>query len=74
LNVTNCQTLIRSFGADSADWIGKEIELYLGEVEFEGEMRSSILVKVISAEVELKKLVTPQKKKKDTGMDEEIPF
>jgi hypothetical protein len=30
LNVTNCQTLIRSFGADSDDWLNKEIELYIG--------------------------------------------
>ena len=75
LNVTNCQTLIRSFGAESNDWIDKEIELYLGEVEFEGEMKQTILVRVISAEVEHKKAVTPPPKKKKGGdMDEEIPF
>jgi hypothetical protein len=75
LNVTNCQTLIRSFGAESNDWLGKEIDLYLGEVEYEGEMKPTILVRVISAEVEHKAPVKPQRKKGGDGnMDDEIPF
>ena len=74
LNVTNCQTLIRSFGAESDDWLDKEIELYLGEVEFEGEMKPTVLVRVISAEVENKKVVKPSKKKSGGDMDDTIPF
>jgi hypothetical protein len=76
LNVTNAKTLIKSFGAESADWLDKEIEVYLGEVEFECEMKPTILVRVISAEVEHKKAVKPQKKKGGggSGMDDAIPF
>ena len=32
LNSTNNRTLIRAYGPNSDDWIGKEIELYLGEI------------------------------------------
>src|SRR5438128_2241097 len=74
LNVTNCQTLIRSFGAESADWLGKEIELYIGLTVYNDEEVETILVRVISAEVENKKVVTPQKKKVVKDMDDEIPF
>ena len=37
LNVTNTRTLARAYGTDGAGWIGKEIELYLGETEYEGK-------------------------------------
>ena len=74
LNVTNAKTLIKSFGAESDDWIGKEIEIYIGEVEYNEKMVSTILVRVISAEVEHKKAVTPQKKNAVKDMDDTIPF
>jgi hypothetical protein len=74
LNVTNARTLIRSFGAESDDWIGKEIELYIGLVEYEGEEKETILVRVVSAEIENKKAVTPQKKKVVKDMDDELPY
>jgi hypothetical protein len=48
LNVTNTRTLARAYGTDGAGWIGKEIELYLGETEYEGKLQESILVKPIS--------------------------
>ena len=74
LNVTNARTLIKSFGAESDDWLGKEVEIYLGATVFEGEEKATILLRVISAEVEHKKAVTPQKKKATKDMDETIPF
>jgi hypothetical protein len=36
LSVTNTRNLVRDYGTDAADWIGKEIELYVGETEYEG--------------------------------------
>src|SRR5215470_17570832 len=74
LNATNAKTLIKSFGAESDDWLSKEIEIYLGTTMFEGEEKVTILVRVISAEVEFKKATTPQKRKPVDDMDDEIPF
>jgi hypothetical protein len=37
LNVTNTRALARAYGTDDADWIGKEIELTVGEIEYQGQ-------------------------------------
>jgi hypothetical protein len=36
VNATNNRTLVRSYGKDSDAWVGKEIELHLGEIEYQG--------------------------------------
>jgi hypothetical protein len=36
VNATNNRILMRAYGRNSDDWVGKEIELYLGEIEFQG--------------------------------------
>jgi hypothetical protein len=56
LNVTNTRVLARAYGTDDADWIGKEIELNVGETEYEGKLQESILVKPISPPVEKRTL------------------
>ena len=48
LNATNNQILIRTYGPNSDDWIGKEIELYAGEVEFQNRPLDAVLVRAIS--------------------------
>jgi hypothetical protein len=48
LNATNTRILIREYGRDSADWIGKEVELRLGQVPFGGQLQDSVVVKPIS--------------------------
>jgi hypothetical protein len=48
LNATNCRTLMRAYGSDSEDWVGKTIELYLGKVEFQGQPTDSVMVRPIS--------------------------
>jgi hypothetical protein len=48
LNATNNTTLIRAYGPNSADWIGKEIELHAGQVEFQGKPLDAVLVRPIS--------------------------
>jgi hypothetical protein len=48
LNATNTRILVRAYGRDSADWIGKEIELAPGQIEFQGQLRDSVVVKPIS--------------------------
>jgi len=48
LNATNTRILMRAYGQESADWIGKEIELTPGQIEFQGQLRDSVVVKPIS--------------------------
>ena len=43
LNATNNKTLCHAYGTESDDWIGKEIELSLGEIEYQGEPQESSL-------------------------------
>jgi hypothetical protein len=48
LNATNNRVLVGAYGPESDNWIGKTIELRLGEVEFNGNVQKSIVVKPIS--------------------------
>jgi hypothetical protein len=48
VNATNNRILMRAYGRNSDDWVGKEIELYLGEIEFQGTAREAVLVRPIS--------------------------
>jgi len=48
VNATNNQILMRAYGRNSDDWAGKEVELYLGEIEFQGTPREAVLVRPIS--------------------------
>jgi hypothetical protein len=76
LNATNCGRLGRAYGAEGNDWIGKEIELSVGEVDYQGQPTETILVKPISPPLEKKAPVKPQKRS-NTGkdnLDDTIPF
>ena len=48
LNVTNNKTLIRAYGRNSDDWVGKEVELFLGTIPYNGTDNDAALVKAIS--------------------------
>jgi hypothetical protein len=65
-NKTNCNTIAKVTGSRTfEDWIGKKINLYRAEVEFNGEMMESIRVSLKS-----KAVATPR-----TLEDvEEIPY
>jgi hypothetical protein len=39
---------MRSYGPSSEDWLGKEIELRLGEVEFQKKMQDTVIIEPIS--------------------------
>jgi hypothetical protein len=73
VNATNNRTLVTSYGDESDDWINKEIELSLGEVEYDGQMQETVVVKPISPPVEKKKLPEPRKSRSG-DMDDEIAF
>jgi hypothetical protein len=69
LNATNNKTLIRAYGPKSEGWIGKEIELALGTVKFQGEPQDAVIVKPISPPI-----ATADRTAKSPEMDDEIPF
>jgi len=71
LNTTNTTTLALAYGTNSDLWIGKEIELYVGQVEFQGKAQEAVLVRPISPKIEQK--VKP-KKKLSHDLDDEIPM
>jgi len=70
VNATNNRTLVSSYGGESDNWINKEIELSFGEVEYDGQMQETVIVKPISPPIEKK----PPKRKPSGDMDDEIPF
>jgi hypothetical protein len=75
LNVTNNRTLTREFGFESTAWLGKQVELSLGETMFEGKSQESIIVKPIASSPLTENAPLPQPMKKRNGdMDDDIPF
>ena len=69
VNSTNNRTLMKAYGPSSEGWIGQEIEMFLGEIEFQKKMQEAVLVRPISLPPKL----ADQTKPKDS-MDDEIPF
>jgi hypothetical protein len=80
ISMTNTRILARAYGTDGADWIGKEVELNVGETKYEGEPQESILIKPISPPVEKKTRgdgATPARRIRRgpaNDMDDDIPF
>lgn len=75
VNATNNRTLVNAYGGNSDDWLGQEIELGLGQVEYQGTLQESILVKPISRPTEKRPL--PQAKPRKalvSNLDDEVPF
>jgi hypothetical protein len=66
LNKTSVNALMKAYGKDGRDWIGKTIELYIGPTKFNDEERDSVLARP----------VTPPAPKpgKNEDMDDDIPF
>jgi hypothetical protein len=64
LNGTNVSTIIELFGSTkSEDLIGKDIELYVGPIRYQGADTESVLVRMPG----------PKQRLKD-DLDDEIPF
>jgi hypothetical protein len=47
LNATNNRILMRAYGPNSEDWIGKKVQLTFGQVEYQKEMKDTVVVKPI---------------------------
>jgi hypothetical protein len=68
LNVTNTRALAKAYGAETDYWLSHVIELFSGEVEFQGAMQPTVLVRPIS--------LAPAKAELDRNadMDDDVPF
>jgi hypothetical protein len=73
LNATNTSTLVRAFGADSDKWIDKDVEAFLGEVEYQGKPQDAVLLNPISQSISAADQAAAAKKL-DADYDDEIPF
>jgi len=79
LNVGNTRILARAYGIDSDGWVGKQIQLELGSVEYQGAMQDSIVVVPISEAIPIEQRPKPKpgtgsKKGRVADMDDEIAF
>jgi hypothetical protein len=74
LNATNVKILQKAYGVDSDLWIGKEVELYAGEVEYEKKMQPSVLIRPISPPIAAAAKAAAAKKLGGTDFDDEIPY
>jgi hypothetical protein len=73
LNATNTRALCRAYGSEDTAWIGQEVELFLGQLEYQGRLHDSVLVRPVLSVIEKN---APPKPRKEPGgdMDDEIPF
>jgi hypothetical protein len=77
LNATNMRTLANAWGTETDGWIGKEIELYVGKTQFQGQDRDSVLVRTISPPIPLGERPKPKLKPASNSsaeLNDEIPF
>ena len=77
LNATNTKILVRAYGPNSDDWLGKKIELTLGQIEFQKKMQDAILVKPISpvlGDAERQQAQDRVAASNRDEMDDDIPF
>ena len=74
VNATNCKTLVRVYGVESSDWIGKIVELYVGETMFSGKPRDSVLIKPISPAIPVSERTAPKPAPDPRDISDDIPF
>jgi len=72
LNATNNQTLMRAFGTESDQWVGKMIEMFLGTIQYQGSDHEAVLVRPVSPPI--KKKTKDVDGKTVSDLDDEIPF
>jgi hypothetical protein len=72
LNATNRKALTRAYETESDFWIGKQIELFLGEVEYQRKKQEAVLVRPISPP--LKAAKANKAPDQDNSPSDEIPF
>ena len=61
LNKTNAATIADSYGDDMDDWVGKSIILFPTRVDFQGQMRDAIRVRISKQDL-------------NQPLEDEVPF
>jgi hypothetical protein len=80
INGTNMRILTNAWGTETDAWAGKEVELYVGKTQFQGQDRDSVLVKTISPPIpsserpKPKPTVAAPKSSLADDLSDEIPF
>jgi hypothetical protein len=67
INATNNKTLMRAFGTDSDGWIGHVVELYLGEIDYQGKPQEAVLLRAVDGSTSRKKPSKPAPDEIDFG-------
>jgi hypothetical protein len=73
-NATNTSRLIKAWGAESDDWLNREVELSVGETEYQGQSTETIIVTPLSPPPELPVVKTKKRGGARDDLDEEIGF
>jgi hypothetical protein len=60
LNATNSRILARAYGMESEDWLGIEVELKVGQIQYQGERQESIVINPLSSPLENKARAEPE--------------
>jgi hypothetical protein len=63
VNTTNLRTLYNAWGKETDDWIGREVELFVGKIKYQGQEQDAVLIRAISSAVPV-----------SVDMNDEIPF
>ena len=77
LNIGNTRLLTKCYGPDGKAWIGREIELQLGSVQYKGAPTDSIIVVPLSPPLSADELRAAQTRAAASSrdeMDDSIPF
>lgn len=83
LNKTNANIIQNSYGPDTDNWIGAEIELYPTEVDFQGKQVQAIRVKIPPRQPAPKQAArptqpmqqaAPQQRVQEPDFSDDIPF
>ena len=83
LNVTSAGNLLRDFGGDDSDWVGRLVEIYAGTVKTKSGTMDAVLMQAIvdepvdtavAAKAVKAAKATAEKERKASDMDDEIPF
>jgi hypothetical protein len=77
LNTTNARILIKNYGPSSDDWFGKDVDLTLGTVAYQGKEQESVVIRPISPPMNAADRQAASAKMTAAAtneIDDEIPF
>jgi hypothetical protein len=75
LNQTNLRKLADAWGTETDNWLGKEIEMYAGKTQYQGEERDSVLLRAISPALSMGERPKPKPRQSTSSeLNDEIPF